>query len=266
MTTTDFDTVLSDDEVLAGEDRFVARRAEVDAARRERRRAMLVLVAGAVIAVVLVVFAIMQSGYIDVQSVRVVGAERTDARAVLAAARVRVGAPMIGLPASQAAERIESLAWVQHATVERHWPHDVVIRVHEYEAAAWFRLTPSTVALLGRDGRVLAHARRAPPGLDEVTGVRVAPAIGSLLDPPGLGRVAEALPAALASRLASIDVAGEGVRLLLRDGPVIELGNLDQIALKAQAALGVLDQRQHANQTTTVIDVSVPAAPTARSS
>jgi cell division protein FtsQ len=251
-------------DVLAGEERFVARRAEIDAERRERRRMIAMLVAGAVVALMLAAFAVVESGYLDVHSVRVVGADRTDARAVLAAAHVRTGAPMVGLDTGGATERVETLPWVQSATVDRHWPHDVVITVHEYEATAWFRISADSVALLGRDGRVLAHAHRAPPGLDEVTGVRVAPAVGALLDPPGIGQVSAALPGALAARLKSIDVAGEGARLVLRDGPLIELGTLDQIAAKAVAALAVLDARIAAGQSTSLIDVTVPNAPTAR--
>jgi cell division protein FtsQ len=244
---------------VAGEAQFLARRAAVDARRRERRRQLAWLSGGVVLALVLFVAAISQSGYLDVQSIRVAGVHHVAADDVLRAAALRTGQSMIGLDTGAAALRVERLPWVESAHVQRHWPHDVVIVVDEYRATAWFRVAPRTVALVGRDDRVVAHADSAPPGLPLLTGLRVLPPVGALVAPAGVGRVYGSVPQSVLVHVASVDVSGSGLALRVVNGPTILLGNAEQLHAKAVAAWAVLHQL--AGMCTRAIDVSVPGAP-----
>jgi cell division protein FtsQ len=257
----DLDADLDDDvRIVTAEQRFLARRAEVDAARRDRRQRLALLVVCAIAAVALCGFAVVQSGYFDVHDVEVVGAHRVSNATVLRVAAIHRGQSMIGLDTDGAVHRLEQLPWVQHAHVERHWPNAVRIVVDEYAASAYLRLSPNEVVLLGIDGRVLAHTGTPPPGLVMVTGVRVVPEIGQLLYPPGVGGVAAALPPALRARLRSLDLGEDDARLMLTDHSIVVLGGLDQLRPKAQAALAVLQLHPGV---CTVVDVTVPSAPAA---
>lgn len=251
-----------DSRVVTAHERFLARRAEVDAARRGRRRRLAVLVVCAIVAVALSAVGVVESGYVDVRTIEVRGEHRVDLATVLRVAAVRRGQPMVGLDTGAAARRLEQLPWVRRASVQRRWPNAVRIVVDEYAASAYLRRSPREVVLLGVDGRVLAITPVAPPGLVEVTGVRIVPEVGRPLYPPGVGGVAAALPSSLRARLSALDLGGDAARLVLRDRSVVVLGSLDQVAVKAQAALAVLTL--HPGECT-VVDVTVPSAPAASS-
>lgn len=254
------DPIADDPRLVTEQARFLARRAEVDAARRDRRTRLALLVVGAIAAFAICGFAVARSGYFDVRNFDVVGAHRIDDATVLRVTGLRRGQSMIGLDTAAAQRRLEQLAWVQRARVERRWPNSVRIVVAEYAASAYLRRSANDVVLLGIDGRVLAHTRTPPPGLVAVTGVRIVPEVGQLLYPPGVGRVADALPRALRTRLRSLDLADDDARLVLTDQSVVVLGALDQLRAKAQAALAVLTLHRGR---CTIVDVTVPSAPAA---
>jgi hypothetical protein len=96
----------------------------------------------------------------------------------------------------------------------------------------------------------------------EIRGVRVPPAVGATLSPPGAADLVAQLPARLASRIVAVDVGGPVVALAVQGGGVIRIGTIDHLAAKGAAALAVLDHLGGAPFR--YIDVTAPAAPSSR--
>ena len=164
-------------------------RARWVAARRAEGRRRLYVLCGVVgtAAVLVIAYVIAHSSLLGAGSVEVQGVTGTGAAAVRAAARVPDGAPLLFLDEGAIARRVERLPTVARADVSTDLPSTVVIRVTERVPVAWTRSaapTPPRVAVLDRDGRVLARTTAPPAGLVHVIGVgdpgvpgsRVAPA------------------------------------------------------------------------------------------
>jgi cell division protein FtsQ len=101
--------------------------------------------------------AVALSPLVDVDEVRVAGAERSGPGVVVAATGIEEGEPLVTLDAAAAEASVERLPWVEDATVRRSWPGAVVVDVVERRAVAAV-LAPSgvDVALVDADGRILA--------------------------------------------------------------------------------------------------------------
>ncbi|MEO5678959.1 MAG: FtsQ-type POTRA domain-containing protein [Acidimicrobiales bacterium] len=253
------------------EPRIAARRAEVEldeaaaAVRRRRRRA----------AAILVVVMVMAGGAVaglsplaGVRTIQVVGAARTSPAAVRTASDLKQGSPLLRVDADRVTARLAALPWVQRATLERRWPHTVVLRVEERQPAA---VAPCLVGtcLVDRTGRVLAAAAAAggTTALPHLEGVPAADGPGSEMPASARGAldVATALPSAL--RPLVLAVRGEGGEVTLElqapgrssTPPVIRLGTPDRIGDKLTAAATVL-ARTSVNGIAT-LDVRVPESP-----
>jgi len=241
--------------------RIRARRMEVER-EAARRRVRITLAVASVVVIVGVAYLVVHSPLLDVDRVRVEGARNVSVEAVRAAAAVDVGAPMLLLDAPAVERRVEDLAWVANARVERALPATVRIVVREREVTAYVRRDADTVALLAVDGRVVADAPAAPEGAVEVVGVRRPPDVGALLSPPDAAGVVRALPGALAQEVARVDVAGAGITLVLTDGVAVRLGSGEDAEAKGAAALAVLERNRGAPLA--YVDVRVPEHPVAR--
>lgn len=92
-----------------------------------------------------------------VQSVRVVGAEKTEMPALHEAVGVRKGEAIFAIDLQQTRQRVEALPWVRVATVERSLPQTLVVRIVEREPLALWQHNGS-VALLDSTGAVVRDA------------------------------------------------------------------------------------------------------------
>ncbi len=238
--------------------RFEARLAALEH-ERQRRRTLLTFVALGVVALVALVSVVARAAIFDVEKIRVRGTNHETDDAVLEAAGIREGIAIWSVDVGAVERRVERLPWVRDATVQRHWPDEIIITIAEYEATAFVRRDDDTVALLGADGRVLADTDAAPPGVVEVTGVRRVPQLGDVLFPPGVGALMVEIPAELAARVEVIDVA-EGVNLQLSSGGAIRLCRATDLEAKGRIALALLQSRGDAPFA--YIDVCVPTVPT----
>jgi cell division protein FtsQ len=159
---------------------------------------------------------------------------------------------------------VEALPWVQRATVRRHWPSAVTVRVTERRAVAATPADGGGVALLDPSGLVLDVVDAAPSGLVQLAGLPPAGDPGSRLGPGGVATlsVAVALPPALLARTAGIEpaagAAGE-VELRLAPDGVIRLGPPQDLARKFDAVAAVLAQVDV--RTLAVLDVRRPDTP-----
>jgi cell division protein FtsQ len=225
--------------------------------RRRLRWTIGLIVFGAVVAAAWVV---THSSLFDVGRIRVTGAQQAAPAEVQRAAGVR-GDPILFVDTGAVEHRVERVAWVDKARVQRSLGGEVDIHVTERRPAAWVRRAPDRVAMVDVHGRVLADAPTPPPGLPEITGLRAVPRAGRDIAPNAAARVLEKLPPALGLRTTRITVDGDAVTLGVKDGPEVRLGSPRDVAAKARAALAVLAAT--ADAPPRYIDVRVPAAPVA---
>jgi cell division protein FtsQ len=93
-----------------------------------------------------------------VQEIRIEGREFTPREALLAAIRIQPGEPMLDFEPRAAKERLEEIAWVADAHVERRLPGLIMVRIVERKAfAIWQK--DGRFSVIDRDGRVMATER-----------------------------------------------------------------------------------------------------------
>jgi cell division protein FtsQ len=240
--------------------RIRERRIEVKRAMGRRRLRALIVV-GSVIIAAGVAFLTINSPFLDVDRVQVLGTRNLTPGQVRAAARVHNHDALFFLDTRAAARRVEQLPWVEHASVQREFPSTVRIVVTEYPPVAFVRDGGDAV-LLAPNGRAIARVRVPPAGAAEIRGVRRAPAVGELLSPPEAANVVAQLPRALAQQVEAVDVGGSGIALDLAGRGAIRLGSADDLEAKSAAALAVL--AHNGNAPFSYIDVSTPATPMLR--
>jgi cell division protein FtsQ len=236
--------------------RFRARRAAVR--RGEGRRRLRRLIGMIVVAVLIgVAYLVTRSPLLDVDQVRVVGADRSGVDAVRAVAGIEEGSPMTDAPISQAHDRITALPWVQSVEVERRWPGRIDIRVTERAPAAALLGADGALYLVDGTGRVLA------PGTSDAVQVPVI-MIGSAAVAPGSQQPGVTGPLAVGRLLtpdlhawveALVPEADGTVDLMLRKGIRVQLGSQAHLSDKLVDLATVLTRVDLADIET--IDVSV---------
>lgn len=93
-----------------------------------------------------------------VQEIRIEGREFAPREALLAAIGTIPGEPMLDFNPAVARERLEQIAWVQDAHVERRLPGTILVRLVERQAfAVWQR--DGKFSVINREGRVMATER-----------------------------------------------------------------------------------------------------------
>ena len=232
--------------------------------RVEGRRRLRVLIAALVACGLLgTSVAALHSPWLSASTVVVGGNHQTARSAILSATGLDRRPLMIDVDSGALAARLRRLPWVDDARVGRSWPSTVRISITERHAVAVVAAAGGGVDAVDGTGRVLAAGAQTFPGLPLVSGVAPAGPPGAAADPtaqPGLA-VAEALGADLISRVAQIAVDADATITihLAGEGPVIELGPIDQLADKLQALKTILTRVDLRGVKT--VDVRVPQAP-----
>ncbi|MBS7813558.1 cell division protein FtsQ/DivIB [Roseococcus pinisoli] len=91
----------------------------------------------------------------SIQEIRIEGREFSPREALLTAIATTPGEPILDFDPAAAKERLERIAWVEHAHVERRLPGTILIRLVERRAfAVWQK--DRQFALIDREGRVMA--------------------------------------------------------------------------------------------------------------
>jgi len=223
-----------------------------------RRRLRRLLVAASVVAAVLVAAAAVWSPLLAVHTidVRGAGAERD---AVLRAAGVHPGDPMLLLHAGAAAAAVRALPDVAAARVERDFPTTVTITVTRRTPVAWAPLAPGRFAVIDGHGSVMGVEPAAPAGLPGLAGIGRVPGRGGHVAAPAAAAAA-ALGPDLRGRVTTILSTPGGLLALVYLGPQLRFGDATHLADKAEAADAVL---RALVSPASYIDVSVPTAPAA---
>ena len=142
--------------------KFRERRAEVEDQTQRSRQRKLIVLAG-LIALGLLGWAATQSALLDVDEVRIVGAERTSAEYLRDVAGVELGTPVLGLDTNTIEERLALLPEVAAVTVASNWGGLVTVEITERLPVARIESADGT-AVIGGDGLVLEIIERIPLG------------------------------------------------------------------------------------------------------
>jgi cell division protein FtsQ len=238
------------------------RRRRIEVKRSQgRRRLRLLLLGTGVIGLSAGGWGATRSPLLDVDHIRVVGASRTPAGAVVEAAGVRRHQAMVDVDVQASSARVKSLPWVDEAHVHRLWPGGVVISVTERRPVAVTSADGATWAVLDPSGRVLDVASSAPPGLMSIEGLTELPAPGGTAAraKAPLSLLAALTPALRARTAAVVLAPGGQVELKLNPRGIVRLGPPDQLEAKVRAAETVLASVDLRNLA--VLDVRLPASP-----
>lgn len=221
-------------------------------ARSQRRRQMRLLALFlALVGIGGGVWVVLFSPWLSVANVRVDGltdqGQIQGSQAVLSAAAIPMGDPLVNVDTQGARQRISALPWVASVEVYRAWPSTVVVEVLEREP----------VAVL-EEGDVSR-------GVDEA-GVIFDPPGGLLLTDPVIRgepeavaeavKVVASLPQQIERRVRVVQaVSPDDIRLELGNGSIVRWGNSSEAEFKAQVLLALLPRRAQA------YDVSAPQLP-----
>ncbi|MEJ1975160.1 MAG: cell division protein FtsQ/DivIB [Acetobacteraceae bacterium] len=184
-----------------------------------------------------------------VQQIVVEGRSNTPELLLDAALSVRKGDPILGFSLQDARDRIETLSWVEHATVERRLPGTLVVNLTERRPFAIWQ-NQGKFVLIDRDGQVVANENVATFGeLPLVVGAGAPESTTALLD------ALSAYPA-LKSRLVAAVRVGErrwnlqlknGINVMLPEGAapaaLAKLMDLESTQSLLERPLAVVDMR-----------------------
>jgi cell division protein FtsQ len=134
--------------------------------------------------------AVTAASGLRVQNVVIEGRANTPEPLLRAAIGVSKGDPILGFSVEQARTRIETLSWVEHATVERRLPGTVVVFVQERRPFAIWQ-NHGQFQLVDRAGQVvnqdISQFRKLPKIVGEGAPEAAAPLLDALTDRPALG-------------------------------------------------------------------------------
>jgi cell division protein FtsQ len=231
--------------------------------RDQGRRRLRLLIAGAsVLGVVAAVYATARSPLLDVDTIRVRGADNTLPAAVARAGGLHRHPQLVDIDPPVVARRIEELPWIQRATVVRRWPGTVEVSVLERSPLAAMPAEGGGWAMVDATGRVLEQAGEAPAGMPTVTAPAGAPEPGREVSTSTRGAlvVLESMPGSLSARITSVAVDDGGELQLHLDGaPPVRFGPVTSVRSKLVAVATLLSRTNLKG--VTGIDVRVPTAP-----
>lgn len=232
----------------------------IDEARRRRIRPWAIAGATAVVLATGSV-ALSYTSLFGARVIEVEGEEHLGPRQVMRLAGVEHGTNVIHLDTTAAEARLEAEPWVLNATVETDLPGTVRIGILERRPALVVE-HGDAMRLVAADGTVLGRAPRSS-GLPEV---KAAP--GQVLGPSAIstaGEVVRAMTPLLRSRIDAVLVTTDGNIDLLVDGGIdVRFGESDEAIAKGQALRAILAYAEEQGRRLVSIDLSAPAAPTAR--
>ncbi|MDR1807291.1 MAG: FtsQ-type POTRA domain-containing protein [Propionibacteriaceae bacterium] len=228
--------------------------------RRQRRLrlagvAALVLVAAGLIAWLIAFSPVFAADAVEVTGAAEFSPSDAQAAAVVAAADVPLGQPLVRLDTAAIAARVETLDWVDAATVTRHLGGTVEIAVTP-RGAVYALAQDGGYALVDAAGHAFETSSELPAGLLAVT--MPTPTDRLRAD---AATVVMALTEGLRAQVAAISVTSiDHIELALTSGATLMWGSAEDSALKAEAATALLTSVPGASY----YDVSAPAYPAAR--
>lgn len=221
------------------------------------------------------------SSTFNVRQVQVVGSQRVSQKAALRLLKDRfMGRNLFTIGAADVSRALQPLVYLASAKVDRRFPSTLVVRVREFRPGAYV-LWSGRWYLVSDDGHVLADvaaekrspavALASPPaklkprllavqatGPLQLRAVISQPAILDALT------VARAMPVAIRAKIQRVRDTEAGMRVVLRDGLMIDLGSVDRLEAKILSMQAVTGYYRKKHVKPTYVDVSLPDRPLAR--
>lgn len=247
---------------MAIDPRIRARRVEVKRAEGRKRLRLLLVGVGAVAGLV-GAWLTTRSPLLDVDHFQINGLSDHGESAVVEAAAVDRGSPLLDVDLGSIDSRVEDLPWVKSAHSARQWPGTVRIDVVERVATALVPAAEGVYALIDESGVVIAESTVGSAPDLPIVDVELTSEVGEIDEAslPGL-EVAGAMPADLRAWVQTIliDPVSGRLGLDLVGSATADLGDDTLLADKMESLRSVL---AGADLTcVSAIDVSVADLPT----
>lgn len=261
--------------VGSSSDRFVGRRQEIR--RQEGARRLRVVLALTVVSLLAVsAIGVLNSELADVDTVTVVGNNRTPVDDVVAATSILAGVPLLDLDLAGAESGVEELPWVRKADVERRLDGEIIVRVTEREPVLALPVVgpeedagagesgTGRYVLIDQLGQQLELVNGPPDGFLPVVGVEASGRPGeSAPEETGLIlSLIQALPPTLVDQVSAMTVSEGDLYLDLASGGRANVGDSSLLGEKIQALETVLARVDLT--CVSVIDLRVPSAAAVR--
>ncbi len=242
-----------------GAQNLTARAEEVRKVRRQRRKSVVVVLVALSLAAAAGI-GVIRSPLMAIDSVSVRGAEMVDEAAIVGAAAVPLGTPLLDLPIEATEQRVEALPEIRSATVTRNLNGRIDIVVTEREPTMALRSGAGFV-LVDDDGRQVRTTDVAPDGFLPVIGLEATGVPGDPA-PPGstsVLRLMNEITPPVRAAVTEVIVTGDQLALRLSAGGRAVLGDDKELAAKVvslETLLLSVDLR-----CVHELDLTVPSAP-----
>jgi cell division septal protein FtsQ len=199
-----------------------------------------------------------------VERIDVRGAPPEVTRQVQRATRDQVGTSLVALDADEVEGTLRALPAIAAVSVDRAFPHTLVVRVAPERPVAVVRRGKSSWLVTGAGKVILpikTGTKRSFPRLWLAKGATIR--LGGIVPAgwvPATRALAEAHSVGLGSRVKGIRPEGNELTLVLRRGIEIRLGRAVEVGLKLTVAAKVL---RLVDSRTSYVDLSVPQRPVA---
>jgi cell division protein FtsQ len=220
---------------------------------------LLLVTLGAIVAVAAAYVVAYSTPVFALEKVQISGAPPELAREVRVATRELMGRSLVRVDAEEVEGQLRSLPAVAGVSVDRAFPHTLVVKVAPERAVAVVRRGRSSWLVTGA-GTVIrgieTGTQRHYPRLWLAKGATIR--LGGQIPPgfvPATRALAEAHAVGLGSRVKGIRPVGEELTLVLRRGTEVRLGRATEVGLKLTVAAKVL---RLVDGSTSYVDVSVP--------
>lgn len=169
----------------------------------------------------------LQSSWLDIDEVVVVGGERTSADQVRSASGILVATPLVDLDMEASAEAIEALPWVATAVVTRTWSGTVTAEITERQPAIALPSARGGFMLIDSGGRQLGATDQRPEWAHVINGIEASGIAGqpAPTDVHGVIRLLGLLTTEQMGTITSVTVDNGALVLDLVQGGVVDLGN-----------------------------------------
>lgn len=219
----------------------------------------LLVTMGLLVAVGIAYFVAYSTPVFALERVEITGAPPQLTREVRAATRELTGRSLVGIDADEVEGKLRSLPAVAGVSVDRAFPHTLVVKIAPERPVAVVRRGRSSWLVTGA-GKVIrpieTGTQRHFPRLWLAKGATIR--AGGQIPPgfvPATRALAEAHAVGLGARVKGIRLEGEEMTLVLRRGTELRLGRATEVGLKltvASKVLGLVDG------SVSYVDVSVP--------
>lgn len=205
------------------------------------------------VVIVIAWWVLYQSRWFLIEDVKVTGTKRLTVNNVLDQAQVKVGQPLMAADPHKLHDRIMELPVVRQATIERGWPHTLLIKISERKPIA---VVPASGSYIWVDeqGHIAGKSQARPPKKILVRAKPETKAIKAALD----------VFAGLPSRWKPLSIAAktqDSVVVQMNRNIWIAFGSADDLELKVKVAGALLTKVGSGNK---LINVSAPYNPTVR--